>query len=143
MTMKLFSRAAVFATLSLYAVLALGAYDVRMVGVVFDAGSDQLKTTDKITGDESVMYRFRPKEGQVLRVRLKPDNDHTSFIVYAPGKWPGKVLHDSDSSGVMEYEGTITQTGAHAVSVFQSQRAVAEGLTSGFEVLIEVSGSPK
>ena len=141
MTMKLFSRAAVFATLTIYAVLALGAYDVRMVGVVFDPGSDQLKAAEKITGDESVMYRFRPKEGQVLRVRLDPDNDHTDFIVYAPGKWPGKVLHDSDASGIMEYEGVVTQTGPHAVSVFQSQRAVADGLTSEFELLIEVTGS--
>ena len=115
MTIDLSYRAAVFATLSVYAVLAVGAYDVRMVGVVFDPGSDQLKTTDKITADESVMYRFRPKEEQLLRVRLKPDNDHTNFIVYAPGKWPGKVLHDSESSKVMEYEGTVTQTGAHAV----------------------------
>ena len=141
MTMKLFSRAAVFAALSVSAVLALAAYNVRMVGVVFDPGSDQLKVTEKITGDESVMYRFRPKEGQILRVRLDPENDHTDFIVYAPGKWPGKVLHDSDASGTMEYEGTVTQTGPHAVSVFQSQRAVTDGLTSEFELLIEVSGS--
>lgn len=122
------------------AMFAGAAYDVRMVGIVFDPGADSADITDTITGDESVMYRFRPKEGQTLRVRLDADNDHTDFIVYAPGKWPGLVLHDTEESGRFEYEGRVGQTGFHAVSVFQGEDAVAEGRTSGYELVIEVTG---
>ncbi len=139
--MKLLARAAVVISLSAFAALALSAYDVRMVGVVFDPGAEQIEVTETITGDESVMYRFRPKEGQTLHVRLEADNDHTDFIVYAPGKWPGKVLHDSDADGTMEYRGKVNRTGPHAVSVFQSQRALEAGLTSRFKLLLEVTGS--
>lgn len=121
------------------AATALAAYNVRMVGVVFDAGADTFESSDKLTADESVMYRFRPKEGQNLHVRLSPDNDHTDFIVYAPGKWPGEVLHDSEATGIYEYSGTVNRTGPHAVSVFQSQDAIADNLTGRYELLIELT----
>ncbi len=141
--MKLLVPTAVVAVLLTCGAVAFAAYDVRMVGVVFDPGAEQIKVTETITGDESVMYRFRPHKGQTLHVRLETDSDHTAFIVYAPGKWPGKVLHDSDESGAMEYRGEVGKTGPHAVSVFQSQRAIEQGLSSEFELLLEVTGSPE
>jgi len=138
-----FSRGTAIALLATCPVLAIGAYDVRVVGVVFDRGADQMEVADTIEGNESVMYRLRPKEGQAFRVRLSADNDHTDFIVYAPGKWPGKVLHDSDASGVMEYEGVVTKTGPHAVSVFQSPQAVEQQSTSNYKLIIEVKDTTK
>lgn len=135
--MKVF-RFMLAAGLAVSAAAALAAYDVRMFGVVFDDSAETFETSDKITADESVMYRLRPKEGQNLRVRLTPDNNHTDFIVYAPGKWPGEVLHDSETTGTYEYSGRVNKTGPHAVSVFQSQQAIAEGMTAEYELLIEV-----
>lgn len=83
--------------------------------------------------------RFRPKEGQNLHVRPSPDNDHTDLIDYAPGKWPGGVLHDSEAIGIYEYSCTVTRTGAHPVSVFQTQDAIADNLTGRYQLLIDLT----
>lgn len=137
--MRIHSRLIVAALLAMFTALASAAYDVRMVGIVFDPGSDTAELADQITGDESVMYRFRPREGQILQVSLRPENDHTQFIVYAPGKWPGDVLHDSERSGSRDYRGRVDKDGFHAVSVFQDQAAIAEGRTSRYELVIRLT----
>ncbi len=122
--------------LSVIATHAVALDNVRMVGVVFDHGHDTAEITDEITGDESVMYRFRPKVGQIIHVSLRPNNQRTEFKLYAPGKWPGEELHDSKSSGSREFKGRVTKDGFHAILVSQDQGASKEGETASYDLVI-------
>ncbi len=134
--MKPLNRYSAVALLTLVAGLASAAYDVRMVGIVFDDGADTAELSDSITGDESVMYRFRAKDGQRLRVVLRPGNDNTHFILYAPGKWPGEVRHDSERGDGYEFDGRIDRDGFHAVTVFQEPDASRAGRRASYELVI-------
>ena len=137
--MHLPARTIAAALLMTTAALAFAAFDVRMVGIVFDSGSDSAEVTDAITGDEAVMYRFRPKMGQRIEVSLESDSDDAEFTVYAPGKWPGEVLHDSATDGSREFEGRIDRDGFHAVTVYQNQEAVSAGRTARYELEISLT----
>ncbi len=131
-----FSTRLAGAALAAIALQAVAGDNVRMVGVVFDRGADTAEIADKITGDESVMYRFKANDGQFLQVSLRPDNQHTDFILYAPGKWPGEELHDSRATGSREFEGRLVKDGFHAVLVTQGGGANGGGKTSKYDLVI-------
>ncbi len=112
--------------------------DVRMVGVVFDRGADTFETTDTIAGKESVMYRFKGKDGQYIRVSLRPNNQHTDFVLRAPGKWPGEEMYNSQAGGGREYEGQLYRDGFHSITVFQGR----SGGTSQYDLVVTLSDAP-
>ena len=107
--------------------------DTRMVGLVFDPGAETAEITDEIAGSESVMYRFKGKPGQDLRVSLRPNNQRTEFVLYAPGKWPGEEMYRSKTGGSREYQGELHKEGMHAVQVFQTGSA---DQTSNYDLVI-------
>ena len=119
------------AALAAFAVHTFAGDNVRMVGLVFDRGHDTAEIADELSGDESVMYRFRPKVGQFIHVSLRPNNQHTEFKLYAPGKWPGEEMHDSKASGSREFKGRVEKDGFHAILVSREQGASGEGDTGG------------
>lgn len=96
--MKHFAGIAAVAAFALFAATAF-AKDTRVVGLVFDKGAETATIPDETKGDEPVMYRFRAKKGQSLSVTLNPGSQNVDFIFYGPGKWPGRVMHDSAASG--------------------------------------------
>ena len=107
--------------------------NTRMVGLVFDPGADTAEITDEISGAETVMYRFKGAPGQDLRVSLRPNNQHTEFLLYAPGKWPGDEMYNSHAGGNREYRGELYRDGMHAIQVYQTGGA---GQVSKFDLVI-------
>ena len=107
--------------------------NTRMVGLVFDPGADTAEITDEITGSESVMYRFKGRPGQDLKVSLRPNNRHTEFLLYAPGEWPGEEMYNSKAGGSREYRGELYRDGMHAIQVYQPGNA---GQTSKYDLVI-------
>lgn len=69
------------------------------------------------------MYRFKPVKGQPLAVELRPKDQNTEFVLFAPGKWPGTELHDSAARGSRQYTGQVDRDGMHAVLVSRSAGA--------------------
>jgi len=115
---------------------ATTANDTRMVGLVFDPGADTAEITDQITGSESVMYRFQAKHGESIHVSLRPDNQHTEFVLYAPGNWPGEKMYESKAGGSREYRGKLYRDGMHAIQVFQTGDASLGRLTSKYDLVM-------
>lgn len=141
--MRLLSHVTTAVLLAAFAAHAYPAEDIRMVGVAFHKGADTADIADKLTGKESVMYRFRAKNGQFLQVALRPKDQQTDFILYAPGKWPGQELHNSETVGSREYKGRVDRDGVHAVKVFQRQNASLQGQASEFELVITLKEAEK
>ncbi len=129
-------------TVPVAAVLALAsmhasADDTRMVGVVFDKGADTIEIADEVQADESVMYRLRAKEGQVLSVSLRPLDENTEFILYGPGKWPGEELHSSATDGRYDYRGQCRREGPYAVLVSRTPASAGrEDEAARFELVL-------
>ena len=128
-------------TLTLLVVLALSGCatsgdDIRMVGVVFDPGADTIEITDEITGPGSVMYRFEGEPGEMLQVSLRPDDQRTEFVLYAPGRWPGEEMYDSRTGGSRDFRGELYRDGMHAIQVIQTGGAADEARTSRFDLVI-------
>jgi len=126
--MKRFAKLAGIALLALAGVSAQAGDprlppDTRMVGVVFHKGADTAHVVDEIKGDQPVMYRFKPAKGQALTVELRPKDQNTEFVLFAPGKWPGTELHDSAAKGSRQYSGKVDRDGMHAVLVSRAAGA--------------------
>jgi hypothetical protein len=92
----------------------------RLVGAVFDKGAQTTRIADGIEGNQPVMYRFKPKKGQLVAVELRPRNQDTEFVLFAAGKWPGTELHGSAAKGSRQYSGQVDGDGMHAILVSQS-----------------------
>lgn len=137
--MKPLARYALAGLLTTFTAIAFAAYDIRMVGLVFDDGAPTAELADQITGDEAVMYRFRPRQGQLIEVSLKSDSDDAEFTLYAPGKWPGEIMHDSATDGDYDFRGRIDKDGFHAITVYQDQDAVRAGRSARYELNIKLS----
>ena len=117
--------------------------NTRMVGLVFDPGADTAEITDEITGSESVMYRFKGKPGQDLRISLRPNNQRTEFVLYAPGKWPGEEMYNSKAGGSREYRGQLYRDGMHAIQVFQAGNASSGGQISKYDLVITLRNAAR
>lgn len=140
--MGFLNRIAIAVLFAAFAAQAHAAEDIRMVGVAFHKGADTADIADRLTGKESVMYRFRAKNGQLLQVSLLPKDRQTDFILYAPGKWPGRVLHDSTTGGTREFKARVDSDGVHAVKVFQRAGASPQGQAAEFELVIKLTDTP-
>jgi len=116
--------------------------DTHMVGVVFHKGADTAHVVDEIKGGQPVMYRFKPGKGQSLVVELRPKDENTEFVLFAPGKWPGAELHDSAAKGSRQYSGQVDRDGMHAVLV--PRRAGADlAASERYDLVITIKGAAR
>ncbi len=111
----------------------------RVVGVVFDPGQDTINITDETKSEAPVMYRMRASHGQSLTVTLIPENQDADFALYAPGKWPGTLIHDSGAGDGLQFKGQIEQEGAHAVVVVPSTRGGTQLDSAKYELVITLN----
>ena len=116
--------------------------DTRMVGVVFHKGADTAHIVDEIKGAQPVMYRFKAVKGQSLVVELRPKDQNTEFILFAPGKWPGTELHDSAARSSRQYSGQVNQDGMYAVLVSRSAGA-DKGEPARFDLTVTLKKAAK
>lgn len=86
----------------------------RTERVEFRSGSTGTVLTGRLGSEQGVRYILNAKEGQFLKVSLRPDNQYTYFIIYVPG---GDILYESSQAG-NEYYGQLYLTGDHVVEVF-------------------------
>lgn len=127
------------AGLALAAAGSAAAQDVRTVRVHFDRGATSKVITDRITGYESVDYKLGAREGQFLKVSLRPDNQSAGFNVYVPGRGPGdEALYVSDTGGP-EYSGQLYVSGDHTVSVFLNRAAARRGEVANYDIVFEIT----
>jgi hypothetical protein len=110
--------------------------DTRVVGLAFDKGGKTITIPDEATRAAPVMYRFKAAKGQSLSVVLKSANQDAEFRLYAPGKWPGELVHDSAASGNRQYNARIDRDGTHAVVVAPGAGAGDTGAPVRFELVI-------
>ena len=81
-----------------------------------------------------------PIVGQFIHVSLHPNNQHTEFKLYAPGKWPGEKIHNSKANGSCEFKGRVKKDGFHAIVASRDQGACGEGEASA-RVMVQVPGT--
>ena len=138
--MKNIPKILVLGALALALPGAAMADEIRTVRVQFERGTSGATITDQITGYESVNYVLGAREGQFLRVSLRPDNRSAGYNIYVPGKGPGdEALYHSDTGGGYEYYGQLYLTGDHAVSVFLNRNAARDGQTANYDIVFEIT----
>ena len=84
-------KLAAFAAVLGMTALDADARQMREETVHFNAGDATVELLDSIHGREAVTYRVQVREGETLKVLLKPSNPGTYFNVYEPGTGPGNV----------------------------------------------------
>lgn len=128
------------AGLALAAAGSAAAQDARTVRVHFDRGATSKVISDRITGYESVEYKLGAREGQYLKVSLRPDNQSAGFNVYIPGRGPGdEALYNSDTGGGLEYYGQLYVTGDHTISVFLNRNAARQNQLATYDIVFEIT----
>jgi len=116
------------------------AQDTRTRRVKFAAGQTEAVITDKITGQESVVYKLNARDGQFLQVSLRPDNQSADFNIYIPGRNPGDEALFTSATGGREYVGQLYKTGDHSVSVFLNRAAARRGETANYDIVFSITG---
>lgn len=86
----------------------------RTERVEFRAGTIGTTITSQLGSGQGVRYILNARNGQYLRVSLRPNNPYTNYIIYVPG---GDILYESSQAG-NEYYGQLYLTGDHIVEVF-------------------------
>jgi hypothetical protein len=122
------------------AILPASADETRTKVVKFERGKSSAVITDKITGRESVVYKLNAREGQFLKVSLRPNNRFTDFNIYIPGRGPGdEALFASAMSDKREYLGQLYKTGDHSIAVLLNRAAARRGETSKFDLVVSIT----
>lgn len=113
--------------------------ETRTKEVKFAAGKSGILITDKITGRESVIYKVNARDGQFLKVSLRPDNQSADYNIYIPGRGPGDDALFTSATGGREYTGQLYKTGEHSISVFLNRAAARRGETAKYDLVITVT----
>lgn len=114
----------------------------RTKQVEFDRGRDNAVLTDRISGEEYVIYRLNARKGQFLSISLRPDNQGTDFNLYAPGDEPGdEAIYASATKG-REFSGELENSGNHLVSVFLNRNAARKGEVANFDIVFRITDQP-
>lgn len=80
--------------------LPASADETRTEVVKFEAGKSSAVISGKVTGRDSVVYKLNARDGQFLKVSLRPDKESADFNVYIPGRKPGdEALFTSATGG--------------------------------------------
>ncbi|WP_036480617.1 hypothetical protein [Myxosarcina sp. GI1] len=86
----------------------------RTERVQFPSGTTGTTLTGQLGSEQAIRYILNAREGQFLKVSLRPDNPYTYYIIYVPG---GEILYESSQAG-NEYNGQLYLSGDHIVEVF-------------------------
>ncbi|MEM1366703.1 MAG: hypothetical protein AAGG02_01560 [Cyanobacteria bacterium P01_H01_bin.15] len=103
--------------------------------VSFRAGSTGTTVTGELGSSQGVRYLLNARDGQFLRVSLRPNNPYTNYIIYVPG---GDILFES-SQGGDEYYGQLYLTGDHVVEVFYNGNVDTVGK---YDIEFEIDDGP-
>ncbi len=118
--------------------------DERVERVQFKQGESETVVAGKITGNESVLYKVNARDGQFLKVSLRPDNQSAEYNIYIPGLEPGDDALFGSATGGREYFGQLYKSGDHSISVFLNRNAARKGETARYDLAITVtSRSPE
>lgn len=104
----------------------------EIVRVQFARGTTGAVYTGRLGSSEAVRYVLGANAEQFLTVSLRPDNQLTYFILYAPD---GSIMYESSQAGP-EYYGQLWQSGDHVIEVFYNGNV---GTFSNFDVAFEVT----
>jgi len=124
---------------ALVATLPASADETRTKVVKFERGKSSAVLTGKITGRESVIYKLNAREGQFLKVSLRPDKQSADYNIYIPGRGPGDEALFTSATGGREYLGQLYKTGDHSISVFLNRAAARRGETAKFDLVISIT----
>lgn len=69
----------------------------RTERVQFRSGSTGTVVTERLGSEQGVRYVLNAREGQYLKVSLRPYNKYTYYIIYVPG---GDILYESSQAGM-------------------------------------------
>ena len=89
----------------------------RTERVRFPAGASGVELGGRLNSGDAVNYLLGARAGQVLSVRLLPDDADTHFNVFQPG---GAILYESSGDGPDRnaYRGQLRASGDHTVTVY-------------------------
>lgn len=117
------------------------AQETRTERVQFKPGKSQAVISGKIVGRESVVYKLNAKDGQFLKVSLRPDNQSADYNIYIPGRGPGDEALFASATGGREYLGQLYKTGDHSISVFLNRAAARRGETANYDLVVDITDS--
>ncbi len=112
--MKFISSIILLTALCIMPIESISAQANRTERVQFRSGTTGTVVTGKLGSEQGVRYVLNAREGQYLKVSLRPDNKNTYYIIYLPN---GNILYESSQAG-NEYYGQLYLTGDHVVEVF-------------------------
>ncbi|MGI9242662.1 MAG: hypothetical protein ACR2RV_17835 [Verrucomicrobiales bacterium] len=124
---------------SLAAILPATADETRTKVVKFAKGKNSATISSKVTGRESVIYKLNAREGQFLKVSLRPNNPLANYNIYIPGRSLGDEAMFTSASGGREYLGQLYKTGEHSISVFLTRAAARRGEAAKFDIVFTVT----
>lgn len=105
----------------------------------FAAGKSSATITGKVSGRDTVLYKLNARDGQFLKVSMKPDNESADFNIYIPGRGPGDEALFISATGGRDYTGQLYKNGDHSITVFLNRAAGRRGETASFTLNVSVT----
>ncbi len=106
----------------------------------FARGASSTTVSGSITGRDDNRYRVRAKEGQTIKVTLKPQRPSTYFNVNPPGS--DQSIFVGSNEGTV-YEGRLPASGVYEIVVYQMGGAASDDKKSGYKLTVAVTGGGK
>ena len=104
----------------------------------FARGANSAEVSGSITGRDDNRYRVRAKEGQTIKITLKPKRPTTYFNVNPPGS-DQSIFVGSNEGNV--YEGRLPASGVYEIVVYQMGGAASDNKQSGYQLRVAITGA--
>ena len=119
------------------ALVASAPADAAVHDLQFARGANSAEVSGSITGRDDNRYRIRAKEGQTIKITLKPKRPTTYFNVNPPGS-DQSIFVGSNEGNV--YEGRLAASGVYEIVVYQMGGAASDNKASSYQLTVTVTG---
>lgn len=109
----------------------------RSETVKFAPGTSSATKRGTVKGYDTVTYKLKAGEGQVMQVLFSPSNRFCYFTARAPGE--DGLAFDGTMSG-NEFSANLDASGVYRFDVFLMRNAARRGETCKYTISFEVTG---
>lgn len=107
--------------------------------ITFTKDTNQKTQTGKFNGYDDVQYKIYAKKGQVLKFKVKSNNNLANINIFSPGKKPGKddaVFIGSTQGQIGEI--ILPEHGEYTIQVSQMRNSARQNKTVNFQLHIQI-----